>query len=274
MLPFDRLSPGRRLHRATLTGLILALVLGFAPQALATDIADIGFVDQAALGQLGPFVAAQQQFAQYQRGLGTQFQAAIKGKSQADQQRIYQDFNNRAASKQRDLFNPLLARANNAIASVAVNKGLSVVVDKSIIIYGGLDVTKDVIDMLNQPGPVVPPVNTPPPSQVGYVDQRQLDALPKVKKANDDFLQFRQNLQSQLNDQLKGKSADQRQQTITTFNKQLTDEQKKVVQPIIDSTTSAIASVAKQKHLFLVVDAQNRLFGGTDVTPDVVKALQ
>lgn len=264
----------RGMHAASLAALVLALCLGFTPQVLATDIADIGFVDQAALGQLGPFVAAQQQFAQYQRGLGAQFQAAIKGKSQTDQQRIYQDYNNRAAAKQRELFNPLLGRANNAIASVATNKGLSVVVDKSIIIFGGLDVTRDVIDMLNQPGPVVAPVNTPPPSTVGYVDQRQLDQLPKVKKANDDFLQFRQNLQSQLNAQLRGKSADQRQQTITSFNTQLTDEQKKVVQPVIDSTNSAIASVAKKKGLSLVIDAQNRLFGGVDVTPDVLKALQ
>jgi len=249
-------------------------ILGFSPQVLATDIADIGFVDQSAIGQLGPFVAAQQQFAQFQRALGVQFQAAIKGKSQADQQRIYQDFNARAATQQRQLFGPLLDRANNAIAAVAANKGLSVVVDKSIIIYGGLDVTKDVIDMLNQPGPVLAPVNSPPPSEVGYVDQRQLDQLPKVKSANDTFMQYRQNLQSQLNAQLRDKSADQRQQTITAFNSQLSDEQKKVVQPVIDSTNSAIAGVAKKKGLLLVIDGQTRVYGGTDVTPDVLKALQ
>jgi outer membrane protein len=263
-----------RSHTPTIAALVLVFILGFTPQVLATDIADIGFVDQSAIGQLGPFVAAQQQFAQYQRSLGVQFQAAIKGKSQADQQRIYQDFNARAAAQQRQLFGPLLDRANNAIAAVAANKGLSVVVDKSIIIYGGLDVTKDVIDMLNQPGPVLAPVNSPPPSEVGYVDQRQLDQLPKVKAANDTFMQYRQNLQSQLNAQLRDKSADQRQQTITTFNSQLSDEQKKVVQPVIDSTNSAIAAVAKKKGLLLVIDGQTRVYGGTDVTPDVLKALQ
>jgi outer membrane protein len=264
----------RRMRGAALSGLVLALILGFAPQVLATDIADIGFVDQSALGQLGPFVAAQQQFAQFQRGLGAQYQAAIKGRNQADQARIYQDFNARAAAKQREIFGPLLERATNAIASVAANKNLGVVVDKTIIIYGGLDVTKDVIDMLNQPGPVLAPVNSPPPSEVGFVDQRQLDVLPKVKKANDDFLQFRQNLQAQLNAQLRGKSADQRQQTYTAFNKQLTDEQKKLLQPVLDAQTSAIASVAKKRNLLLVVDAQSKLYGGVDVTADVVKALQ
>ncbi len=139
---------------------------------------------------------------------------------------------------------------------------------------GGSDVTKDVISMLNQPGQVVPPVNTPPPCEVGVIDQQQIDALPKVKKANDDFLQFKQNLQGQLNQQLGGKSPDQRQQIITSFNQQLVDEQNKVLKPIVDSTQKAIGDVAKHKNLLLVIDGTNRVYGGTDVTADVVKALQ
>jgi len=269
-----RRRPWTRVRAIAGSVLVVALILAFTPAVLATDIADIGFVDQASIGQLGPFTTAQQQYADFQRSLAAQFQAQIKGKSPADQQRIYADFNARAAAKQREIFGPLLDRANNAIASVAANKGLSVVVDKSIIIYGGLDLTKDVIDMLNQPGPVLPPVNTPPPSTVGYVDQRQLDQTAKVKKANDDFMQFRQSLQAQLSAQLRGKSADQRQQVITSFNSQLADEKKKVVDPVSDSTNSVIASVAKKKGLLLVIDSQSRVYGGTDVTPDVLKSLQ
>src|SRR6516164_2918179 len=269
-----RRRPWTRVRAIAGSVLVVALILAFTPAVLATDIADIGFVDQASIGQLGPFTTAQQQYADFQRSLAAQFQAQIKGKSPADQQRIYADFNARAAAKQREIFGPLLDRANNAIASVAANKGLSVVVDKSIIIYGGMDLTKDVIDMLNQPGPVLPPVNTPPPSSVGFVDERQLDQTPKIKKANDDFMQFRQSLQSQLSAQLRGKNADQRQQVITSFNSQLADEKKKVVDPVSDSTNSVIASVAKKKGLLLVIDSQSRVYGGTDVTPDVLKSLQ
>lgn len=264
-----------RSHRAPFVAAIAAaLVLCVAPQVLATDISDIGFVDQSALGQLGPFVAAQQQFAQYQQALAQQFQAAIKGKPQAQQQQIYQNFQSQAAAKQRQIFGPLLGRAQAAIASVAANRGLSVVVDKTIIIYGGLDITQDVISMLNQPGPVLPPVNSPPPSEVGYVDQSQLDVLPKAKSANDTFLAFRQNLAQQLQAQSAGKTDAQKAQLAQGLNSQLDDEQKKVLQPVIDATNAAIGNVAKQKHLLLVIDATNRVYGGTDVTPDVVKALQ
>ncbi len=270
--PSEGIGCSRNPRAAMLAAIVVAALLCFAPQALATDITDIGFVDQAALGQLGPFRTAQTQFAQFQRSLSGQFQAAIKGKSQAQQQRIYQDFNGRAARRQRELFGPLLGRAQASIASVAANKGLSVVVDKSIIIFGGLDITKDVMNMLNQPGPVIPPINSPPPSEVGFVDQAQLDALPRVKKANDDYLQYRQNLQSQLNAQLAGKQGDARTAVVNTFNQQLNDEQKKVLQPIVDATTKAISDVAKQKSLLLVIDATNRVYGGTDVTADVLKS--
>jgi Skp family chaperone for outer membrane proteins len=201
-------------------------------------------------------------------------QGDIKGKTPAQQQQIYQNFNNQAADKQRQIFGPLLGRAQAAIASVAANRGLSVVVDKTIVIFGGLDITQDVISMLNQPGPVLPPVNSPPPSEVGYVDQLQIDQLPKVKKANDDFLTYRQSLAGQLEGQLRGKTPDQRNQITASFNGQLDDEQKKILQPIIDSTNAAIANVAKTKHLLLVIDASNRVYGGTDVTADVLKALQ
>lgn len=264
------------MHRTIVSaGVFVAIALmALAPQALATDIVDIGFVDQAAIGGLPAFVAAQQQFAQFRDQTSRDFQAAIRGKSDADKQRIYNDFNQKLAAKQHELFDPLLGRAQTAIALVAATKNLGVVVDKSIVIYGGSDITKEVIDTINQPGQIVPPVNTPPPSEIGYIDQTQIDALPKVKAANDTFLAARNQLGQQLNKQLAGKSAADQQKIVASFNDQLKAEQKKDVQPIIDQTQSAINDVARKRKLLLVIDQTDRIYGGTDVTADVVAALK
>jgi outer membrane protein len=262
-------------HAAIATAAISALTLALTPQVLATDIADIGIVDQAAIGGLKPFQDAKAQLNSYQASLATQFQAAIKGKSQADQQRISSDFRSRLAAEQHQLFDPLIGRANAAIAQVAANKSLSVVVDKQVVIFGGFDITKDVTDLLNQPGQVVPPVNTPAPSEIGYVDRAQIDALPKMKTASDQFVQFQNQLRTQLNGQITAKTPpDQRQTIIASYQKQLQDERTKVLQPLVDQTDKAISSVAKSKSLLLVVNAESRVYGGTDVTADVVKALQ
>ncbi len=47
-----------------------------------------------------------------------------------------------------------------------------------------------------------------------------------------------------------------------------------MLQPLVDQTDKAISSVAKSKGLLLVINGENRVYGGTDVTADVVKALQ
>jgi len=252
-----------------------AFLLALTPQVLATDIADVGIVDQTAIGNLKQFQDAKAQFGSMQAQMQAQYQAAIKGKSAADQQRISQSFQGRLNAEQHALFDPLIGRANAAIAQVAANKSLSVVVDKQIVIFGGLDITKDVTDLLAEPGQIVPPVNTPPPSEIGYVDRSQIDALPKMKAASDQFVQFQNQLRSQLSAQVTPKTpADQRQQIISSYQKQLSDERTKVLQPLVDQTDKAITSVAKSKGLLLVVNGESRVYGGTDVTADVVKALQ
>jgi outer membrane protein len=267
--------PARFRHAVIATAAVAALTLAFTPQVLATDIADVGIVDQAAIGNLKQFQDAKAQFGQYQAQLAAQYQAAIKGKSAADQQRISSDFQSRLSSAQHQLFDPLIGRANAAIAQVAANKSLSVVVDKQVVIFGGLDVTKDVTDLLNQPGQIVPPVNTPAPSEIGFVDRTQIDALPKMKAASDQFVQFQNQLRSQLSSQINAKTPpDQRQKIIASYQQQLQDEKNKVLQPLVDQTDKAIASVAKSKSLWLVVNSESRVYGGTDVTADVVKALQ
>ena len=271
-----RFGRAGRFHRAAVaTAAIAAVVLALTPQVLATDIADVGIVDQAAIGNLKQFQDAKAQFGRYQAQLAAQFQAAIKGKAAADQQRISTDFQGRLAAEQHQLFDPLIGRANAAIAQVAANKSLSVVVDKQVVIFGGLDITKDVTDLLSQPGQVVPPINTPPPSEIGFVDRTQIDALPKMKAASDQFVQFQNQLRTQLSGQINAKTPpDQRQKIIQSYQQQLTDERNKVLQPLVDQTDKAISTVAKSKGLLLVVNAESRVYGGTDVTADVVKALQ
>jgi outer membrane protein len=263
------------MHRKVISAVVFAAValIMLAPQALATDVLDVGFVDQTAIGGLAPFAAAQQQLAAFRDQTARQFAAATAGKSNADKQRIFNDYNQKLAAKQHELFDPLLARAQTAIAYVAAGKNLSIVVDKQIVIYGGTDITKDVLDTLAQPA-VVAPVNTPPPSLIGFVDQTQIDALPKVKAANDAFLATRARLGQELNKQLAGKSQADQAKIVQQFNDQLKDEQKKAVQPVIDQTQKAIADIARKHRLILVIDQAQRVYGGTDVTADVVSALK
>jgi outer membrane protein len=253
----------------------LAIVL-LAPATLAADLNDIGYVDQAALSNLPRFVSANNQLLAYKAQLDKQFTARTRGvKNQSDQARIAQEFQNKFVAKQREVLGPLFGRAQVAIASVASTKNLSVVVDKRIVIFGGQDVTRNVIDLFNGVGDPVPPVNTPPPSSVGYVDQNVINQTPKVKKANDDFVKFQQEQSVAAQQKMRAAKTDtERQQIFKDLQKTLGDKRKATLDPVVEQMRKVIEDVARKKGLLLVIDRTNLVYGGTDITSDVATGLK
>jgi len=260
---------------AALAALVALATFG-APASLAADVTDIGYVDQAALSSLPSFQNAARQLAAYKAQLDKQFAARLKGvHDQNVQARIAQEFQNKFGAKQQEIMGPLFARAQVAIASVASSKNLSVIVDKRIIIVGGQDVTAAVADLLMGPGDPIPPVSTPPPSSVGFVDQALIDAIPRLKQANDDFQKFQVDEQQQVATKMKAAKTDaERQQILKDAQAALEGKKKDLIDPLVDQTRNAIASVAKSKGLLLVIDRSNLIYGGTDITTDVTSQLK
>lgn len=248
-----------------------------APLALAADLTDVGYLDQAALGSLPPFVKANAQVASYKAQLDQQYAARMRSAhTDAQRQSITAEFQQKFIDKQREVLGPLFTRAQTAIAQVSANKNLSIIVDKSIVIYGGQNITKSVIDLFNSPGAVVPPTNTPPPSEIGFVDQNQLDSTPKIKQANDTFLKFAANARTQAMKQMQGakKNVKQQQKIFQDYQNSLSSEQNKTLKPLADQERAIMAQVAGRKHLILVVDRTDVIYGGTDITTDVQNALK
>jgi len=246
-----------------------------APAALAADVTDIGFVDQGALSSLPAFQNASRQLNAYGQNLQKQYIGRAKGASQEQQQKLSQQFQAEMAQKQQQLFGPLFGKAQVAIASVASSKNLTVVIDKSIVIAGGVDITSNVRDLLTSPSDPVPPVATPPPSTVGYVDQSSIDNVAKIKTAEQTFASFKNDQDKSASDKLKSaKSESDRDAILKDYRKALDDEGAKVVKPVLDQTRGAIADVAKKKGIALVLDRTMVIYGGTDLTSDVTGAIK
>jgi outer membrane protein len=253
----------------------LALVLASAPAVLAADTTDIGYVDQATLSGIPAFAAAKRQIDSYGLDLQKQYMARARGASPAEQQRLSAEFQQKIADRQRQVLGPVFARAQVAIASVASSRNLSVVVDKQIVVVGGQDITGAVRDLLTGAGEPVPPVNTPPPSTVGYVDQSQIDALPGIKAAAADFQKFKATEDQQAAAKFKSaKTQADRDAIMKDYQKALTDKQDQTLKPWVDKTRDAMSSVAQKRGLILVIDRGNVIYGGTDITADVTSALK
>ena len=69
-----------------------------------------------------------------------------KGKTMNDteKQRYYQQLQERLANKNNELMEPVYKKIDATIKKIADKKGLSVVVDKNTVVYGGLDITDEV----------------------------------------------------------------------------------------------------------------------------------
>ena len=269
-----RLS-GPRTLRLLVTALLLVASIG-APRVLAADVTDIGFLDQGALANLPAFQDANRRLASFRSNLQREFVGrARKARSQQDQQKLASEFEARLADQQRQLFGPLFAAAQTAVASIASSKNLSVVVDKRIVVVGGQDITKNVVDLLSSPGSPVPPVSTPAPSTVGWVDQNQIDSLDQFKSAQQQFIKFGEDERRSVQDKLKGaKTEADRNKIYADYQKAIDDRRQAIVTPLVNQTRTAIEQVAKKKGLLLVIDRSNLIFGGTDVTADVLAILK
>jgi outer membrane protein len=257
--------------------LLLSCAIGalVAPAAIAADLTDIGFLDQSALANLPAFVSANQQLSAYKQQLDQQFANAMRGaKTDADKQRISLQFQQKFSDKQNELVGPLYQRTQLAIANVVGSKKLSIVVDKRIVIYGGQDITGDVMSAVRGSQAIAPPAASPPPSEIGFVDQSALANAQDVKNASEQLQKYQAQEQPIYATRFKAAKDDvSKQQVMADYNKAIQDEQNKLLKPLVDQTKNATASVAKSKNLLLVIDRADVVFGGTDITQDVQNAL-
>ncbi len=253
----------------------VAAVAFVAPSAIAADLTDVGYIDQAQLASLPVFQSANAQLAQYQAQMQQRYSGLVKNaKTAADKQRLVMQYQQAMSDKQREVIGPIYARTQMAIANVADAKKLSIVVDKRIVVYGGQDITKDVISLVTSPKAIAPPSATPPTSEIGFVDQSALDDAQKVKDAATQLQQYQQSEQKIYADKLKSAKTDvDKQQIIADFNKTMQDKKDALLTPLINQTKAVTATIAKSKNLLLVVDRADVVYGGTDITQDVQNAL-
>lgn len=266
---------GARVLRSLALAATLVAASGFS-QVGATELTGIGSLDQTQLNATPLFRNAQDQLATFKQQLDAQFEAQMRTTPSGDQQqRLASTFAQRFADKQHALLDPLIARAQTAIASVASSRSLSVVVDRRIIIVGATDITGDVVTLFSGPSAPVPPSSTPGSSPVGYVDQRTVDAVPSVKAANDQYLAFEKQTQAQTRAAL-AKAKDQAAKDALVAQAQRADEaqQHSLIDPVVERTRKAMSDIAARRKLVLIIDKAALIYGGTDVTSDVQSALK
>jgi outer membrane protein len=253
-----------------------ALMTAIAPAATARDLTDVGYIDQSAIAALPAFQSVSRQLAAYKTQLDGQYAAAMRGAhTPAARAQVTQEFNGRMAREQQQLAGPAFMRVQLAIASAASNHGLSIVVDKRIIIYGGVDITQQVVRLLQSSQQILPLGTQPPPSEIGYVDQNVLQNSAPVRAASSQLATFAEKERQIFGAQFTAAGHDtaKQQQIAAAYNQAMNNEQQQVLKPVVARTQQVTSQVAQRRGLLLVIDRADVLYGGTDITTDVQNAL-
>jgi len=118
---------------------------GKTSTASASGSTNIGVVNQQMLVSQHPEMAKAQAAMEAEvESAKKDFETKSASMNDKEKQDYYAQVQQRLSVKQQELINPVLDKVEAAIKSVADAKGLTVVMDKGNVVYGGLDITDEV----------------------------------------------------------------------------------------------------------------------------------
>ena len=119
--------------------------------ASAAPASNVGKVNYQMLVQQHPDLAKVQTTMQAEsEAAKKEFDAKAASLGDKEKQEYYMQLQQRLQLKNQELMVPLFSKVDAVIKEVSDAKGLAVVVDKGAVIYGGQDITQDVINKLSK----------------------------------------------------------------------------------------------------------------------------
>jgi len=114
--------------------------------ASAASSSNVGTIDyRQVMSQHPDLTAANAEMQQAYQDAQEDFKTKTTSMNDQQKQEYYQQTQERLMNKEKELIEPIRAKVQDAVKSVAEAKGLSVVLDKSSVVYGGQDITPDVV---------------------------------------------------------------------------------------------------------------------------------
>ena len=129
----------------------IALTQSGAGVASAADKGAVGVIDTRQVMSQHPDrqnVESQMQAAVEE--VKKDFEEKSQGMNDQEKADYYQQSQQRLMQKQQELVEPIEQSVKDAVKKVADTKGIGVVLDKNVVVYGGQDITQDVITKLNK----------------------------------------------------------------------------------------------------------------------------
>ena len=132
-------------------GSVVALALSQSNNSIANAAAssNVGVVDYSQFSAIKDVTDMQAQMQKLAQDAEKDFNEKAAGMSDEQKQEYYQQTMQRL-QQQADMMEPVRAKIEAAVKEVADAKGITVVINKEAVVYGGTDLTQDVLKKLNK----------------------------------------------------------------------------------------------------------------------------
>ncbi len=133
-------------------GSVVAIALTqTAPGVASAAGGNVGVIDyRQVMSQHPDLNTVEQQMQTAIADVKKEFEEKSAGMNDQEKADYYQQSQLRLQQKQQELVAPIEQSIQDAIKKVADNKGLQIVVEKTAVIYGGQDISQDVINRLGK----------------------------------------------------------------------------------------------------------------------------
>lgn len=264
--------------------LLVALAVGtwvtMDPSILPGSAAKrVGSIDQEKIITLDEFKNAEKELQAFSEKKKKEFEAAVKAAGErpdeaktAELQNLYRKIQLEIQQEQNKKLNPLKTRAEAAVATVARSKGLTVVLDKRIVVYGVPDITEDVQKVFQQQGELsLPAEQDTSKSPVAYFDQDVVRSLKVFQEADLKLFQYQNDLMGEYQKKSANLGASEKEALQRELTARLEAFKEQTMAPLFQKVTASVNEVSQTQGIALVLDKQNVMYGGRNITDAVVE---
>jgi len=136
--------------RAMWMTVLALLIVGVAGSWMAKAAlqGDVGYIVAVTLQEKYIVPALKAPLEAEQKKLQTEFDSKSKGLTEQGKADLFETYQTRLDAKEQELLEPLWVKVNAALVQVAKDTGLRVIIDDSVILYGGINVTTQLLAKL------------------------------------------------------------------------------------------------------------------------------
>ena len=111
--------------------------------------------------------------------------------------------------------------------------------------------------------------------EIAYVDiQKIFELHPDKAEAEKELNKAAQMMQSELEEKVSDLSQEEQQELLSEYQSELSKKEQQLIQDVLEEIENAIKKVAKKKNVKLVLDKRNVIYGGYDITEEVINYIK